>query len=114
VHGSIHGENFTGSAVSTAYALPNNDALSNKYHLYAVDWEPGKMTFFLDNHPYVTYTPKDLPSNAIWPFDSQPFYIILNLAIGGSWPGSPDSSTPFPAHLLIDYVRVYKAPPSKS
>jgi beta-glucanase (GH16 family) len=60
--------------------------------------------------PYVTYTPSSLSSlsGAVWPFDAgQANFILLNLAIGGTYPGSPDSSTPFPSQMLVDYVRVY-------
>jgi len=58
--------------------------------------------------PYITYTPASLSSGMVWPFDSgQSNFIILNLAIGGGYPGSPDSSTPFPSEMLVDYVRIY-------
>jgi beta-glucanase (GH16 family) len=111
VYGSIHAVNYTGGqGVGTAYTLPNNQALADSYHTYAVDWEPGKIVCYLDSHIYATYTPASLPPMATWAFDTQPCYIILNLAIGGSWPGSPDGSTVFPAKMLVDYVRVYKAP----
>ena len=111
VYGSIHGPNYTGGqGVGTAFSLPNNAALGDAYHTYGCDWEPSKITMYLDGKSYATYTPASLPKDGVWEFDSQPFYIIVNLAIGGNWPGSPDGSTHFPAHLLVDYVRVYKAP----
>jgi beta-glucanase (GH16 family) len=43
----------------------------------------------------------------VWPFDAGPSFILLNLAVGGSWPGSPNASTPFPSEMLVDYVRIY-------
>ena len=66
--------------------------------------------FYVDtpSNIYATVQPSDLPAGAVWPFDAgQGRFIILNLAVGGSWPGSPDSSTVFPAEMLVDYVRVY-------
>ena len=58
---------------------------------------------------YQTVKPEDLPVPAEWPFD-KPFFVVLNLAVGGTWPGDPDASTPFPAQLRVDYVRVYRRP----
>jgi beta-glucanase (GH16 family) len=74
-------------------------------------WSRGSVSYYIDTptSPYVTYTPSSISgfSGAVWPFDSGPSFIILNLAVGGSWPGSPNASTPFPATMLVDYVRVY-------
>lgn len=109
VYGSIHGPGYTGGQVSTAFTLPNNQVLSEAYHTYSVDWQPGRIVCCLDGKPYVTYTPTSLPAGTSWCFDAQPFFIIVNLAIGGSWPGPPDAAAVFPAHLMVDYVRVYKS-----
>ncbi len=69
------------------------------------------MAYYIDNPatPYVTYTTSNMSglSGAVWPFDSGGNFIILNLAIGGTWPGSPNSNTPFPSQMLVDYVRIY-------
>lgn len=70
------------------------------------------LAYYVDDptHPYVTYTTSSLSglTGATWPFDAgQSNFIILNLAVGGSWPGSPNSSTPFPSEMMIDYVRIY-------
>lgn len=76
-------------------------------------WSKGTVSYYVDDptNPYVSYTPASLTSlnnGATWPFDvGQANFIILNLAIGGSYPGPPDSSTPFPSEMLVDYVRVY-------
>jgi len=63
--------------------------------------------FYVDSTLYKTVTPADLPPGAAWVFDHQ-FFIILNVAVGGSWPGSPDSTTVFPQTMQVDYVRVYQ------
>ena len=110
--GSIHGTGFTGgTGLGTLYYFPTGTTAA-QWHNYGMIWSPGSVAYYVDDytHPYVTYTPSSLTSlsGAVWPFDGgQSNFIILNLAIGGSWPGSPDNSTPFPAEMLVDYVRVY-------
>ena len=83
-------------------ANPSNTA----FHLYAVEWAPNDIKFFFDDHLIAHRTPADLPPSTKWVYD-HPFYILLNLAVGGRWPGSPDDTTVFPQQMLIDYVRVY-------
>jgi beta-glucanase (GH16 family) len=70
------------------------------------------IAYYVDDpaHPYATFTPASITglSGSVWPFDNgQGNYIILNIAVGGSWPGAPNSSTAFPSEMLVDYVRVY-------
>jgi beta-glucanase (GH16 family) len=110
--GSIHGPSFTGgSGLGTQYDFPNGETAAT-FHTYGMIWSPGSVSYYVDDYtqPYVTYTPASLNgiSGATWPFDGgQSNFIILNLAIGGDWPGPPDSSTPFPSEMLVDYVRIY-------
>jgi len=109
--GSIHGTGFTGGNLGTQYDFPNGETAST-FHTYGMIWSPGSVSYYVDDptQPYVTYTPASLNgiSGAVWPFDGgQSNFIILNLAIGGDWPGSPNSSTPFPSNMLVDYVRIY-------
>jgi beta-glucanase (GH16 family) len=105
--GSIH---MTGGGMGTPYYFPSGQTAGG-WHTYGMIWSPGSVTYYVDNpaQPYVTYTPSSLSglSGAVWPFDSGANFIILNLAVGGSWPGSPDATTPFPSTMLVDYVRVY-------
>ncbi|MDR3673290.1 MAG: glycoside hydrolase family 16 protein [Holophaga sp.] len=105
VYGSIHGPGFTGGSLSTSHALPSGD-LADAFHVYAVEWSSGLIKMYLDDTLYATYTPADLPAGGQWVFD-QPFFLILNVAVGGSWPGAPDSTTTFPQRMLVNYVRVY-------
>ena len=79
---------------------------ADDYHIYAVEWEPQAIRFYVDQQLYATRTPADLPHGAKWVYD-HPFFIILNLAVGGAWPGDPDQTTAFPQTMLVDYVRVY-------
>jgi len=109
--GSIHGTGFTGSNLGTTYDFPSGQTAAG-WHTYGMIWSPGSVAYYVDNpsQPYVTYTPSSLSglSGAVWPFDSgQSNFIILNLAVGGDWPGSPNASTPFPSQMLVDYVRIY-------
>jgi beta-glucanase (GH16 family) len=113
VHGTFHGPGYSGgSGVSAAYTLPGTQKFSDDFHTFAVEWEPNVMRFYVDGLLYRTRTPADLPAGTAWVFD-HPFFIILNVAVGGGWPGNPDTTTVFPQQMLVDYVRVYqRAAPS--
>jgi beta-glucanase (GH16 family) len=106
--GTLHGPGYSGSAGLTAnYSLPSPQLFSDDFHLFAVEWEPTAIRFYVDGVLYKTRTPADLPAGTQWVFD-HPFYIILNLAVGGNLPGAPDATTQFPQSMLVDYVRVYE------
>ncbi len=105
VHGTLHGPGYSGSGgIGAGYTLPGGEAFADKFHTFAVDWSPNKVTWSVDGNVYQTRTPADLNGNR-WVFD-KPFFLILNLAVGGYWPGDPDGSTQFPQQLVVDYVRV--------
>lgn len=115
--GSIHGTGFTGHIISNHYTLPGHAALADAFHVYGILWSPKKIQFYIDDpsNVYATETPADLPMGAIWPFDGGKFFILLNVAVGGEWPGPPDATTHFPQQMLVDYIRVYKdQPPADS
>jgi len=108
VHGTIHGPGYSGAGgISALYTLPQGRHFADDFHVFKVEWEPRALRFYVDDHLYKTITNTDLPAGATWVFD-HPFFIILNVAVGGYWPGSPDASTVFPQTMLVDYVRVYK------
>jgi len=111
--GSVHGTGFTGgSGLGTIFNFPSGQTAAG-WHTYGMIWSPGSVAYYVDNslQPYVTYSnPASLTglTGAAWPFDAgQSSFIILNLAVGGDWPGSPNAATPFPSQMMIDYVRVY-------
>jgi beta-glucanase (GH16 family) len=111
--GSIHGTGFTGDVgLGTKYFFPRGETAAG-WHTYGMIWKKGSIAFYVDDpaKPYVTYTnPESIAEfkDGVWPFDGgDSAYIILNLAVGGDWPKSPDAKTPFPAELLVDYVRLY-------
>ena len=108
VHGTFHGPGYSGGkGVSAAYTLPNGKKFADDFHVFAVEWEPNVIRFYVDVTLYSTRTPADLPAGESWVFD-HPFFLILNVAVGGGWPGNPDETTVFPQRMLVDYVRVYQ------
>src|SRR6185295_17614369 len=80
------------------------------FHVYGVIWSPNRMQFYRDDftQPFFTFTPANIPGGTQWVYN-HPFFLLLNLAVGGGFPGNPNSSTPNPALMLVDYVRVYQA-----
>ena len=105
VHGTVHGPGYSGAqGVSSAYDL-RAGAFADTFHVYAIEWEPAAIRWYVDDVLYKTVTPKDLPGR--WVYDHA-FFIILNVAVGGYWPGSPDATTVFPQTMRVDYVRVYE------
>lgn len=107
-YGTSHGPRGTGQYTSgSSYSLPGGGRYDTGYHVFAVDWSPGKLVFSVDGVAYHTVTRETYPPDAPWVFDNSPFFLLLNLAVGGTWPGNPDSTTVFPQTYSIDYVRVY-------
>ncbi len=105
VIGTLHGPGyFGGNARSKAKTL-TLARLDNDFHVYAVEWTAGKIEHYIDGELYFTSTPADV--NGPWVFD-KPFFIILNVAVGGNFVGAPDAITTFPQQLVVDYVRVYE------
>jgi beta-glucanase (GH16 family) len=108
VHGTIHGPGYSGGqAIGRSFALPGGASFADDFHVFGVDWEPRAIRWSVDGVLYQTRTPADLPSGARWVFD-HPFFLLLNVAVGGAWPGNPDSSTAFPQEMQVDWVRVYQ------
>ncbi|MBG0850730.1 lectin [Streptomyces spinoverrucosus] len=105
VHGTIHGPGYSGSGgIGAGYSLPNGQAFADGFHTFAVDWAPDSITWSVDGNVYQRRTPADLGGRQ-WVFN-KPFFLILNLAVGGYWPGDPDGSTVFPQQLVVDHVSV--------
>jgi beta-glucanase (GH16 family) len=108
VHGSMHGPSTTGhtSDLTAPFRLPAGQSFSDDFHIYAAEWEPGTVRFYVDTNLYATFSSSQWPAGGKWVFD-QPYFVLLNLAVGGDWPGPPDDTTVFPKQMLVDYVRVY-------
>lgn len=110
LHGTIHGPGYSGQhGITHSTQLPPGAAFADAYHVFAVDWRPGRIDWLLDGKVYHSVTPASLPAGAKWVFDDARHFLLLNLAVGGAWPGYPDATTQFPQEYRIDYVRVYSA-----
>ena len=108
---TIHGPGYSGDAgISRKYSFPLSGRVDEGFHVYGMLWSPGRVAFYVDDwrKPFAALTPAELPQGAAWVFD-KPQFLLLNLAVGGQWPGAPDAATPDPARMLVDYVRVYRA-----
>lgn len=106
IQGSIHGPGYSGEhALTATFNLPHG-RFSDGFHVFAVEWAPQVVRFLVDDKVYATRTPADLPAGKPWVPD-QPFFVLLDIAVGGGLPGKPDRTTVFPQRMLVDYVRVY-------
>lgn len=105
IRGSMHGPGYSGGNSLTAVYTSPAGRFSDDFHIFAVEWEPQAVRFYVDGHLYETRTPADLSSDKRWVYD-HPFFVVLNLAVGGTLGGTPDDSM-FPQRMLVDYVRVY-------
>lgn len=106
VHGTAHGPGYSGSSgIGSTFSLSKGE-FADDFHVYSIDWSPDQIRWFVDGDQYRSLGLHDLPSGSKWVFD-HPFFVILNFAVGGTWPGDPDESTAFPQRMVVDYVRVY-------
>ncbi len=106
VHGTVHGPGYSGgNGVRNTYRLPANQRFADDYHIFAIEWEPGEIRWYVDGNLFSTVTADDVPGE--WVYD-HPFFLIMNVAVGGRWPGYPDETTTFPQTMKVDYVRVYQ------
>ena len=112
---TIHGPGYSGAGgIGRRFTFPNGGRIDDgAFHTYGVVWSQDRMQYYRDDwtKPFFTVTPSDIPAGTQWAFD-HPFYILLNFAIGGGFPGPPDASSPSPSDVLVDYVRVYDPCPS--
>ncbi len=105
--GSLHGPGYNAGGSLHAYStLPEGKYFKDAYHTFAILWSRESVAFSVDGKVYETRTPADLPGKK-WVFD-HPFFFIVDVAVGGRYPGGPDATTTFPQRMLIDYVRVYQ------
>lgn len=106
VHGTVHGPGYSGgNGIGRPFRLTRNEAFSDAFHDFAIEWEPGVIRWYVDDVPYSTVDAGDVPRGSAWVYD-HPFFMILNVAVGGNWPGSPDASTTFPQTMVVDHVRI--------
>ena len=105
-HGAMHGPNYSGN---TPFAGTNylNERVDANYHVYAIEWNSTSVRWFVDGVQFYSVTRSQVQGYGNWVFD-HPFFVILNVAVGGGWPGSPDGSSVFPQRMYVDYIRVYQ------
>jgi beta-glucanase (GH16 family) len=106
VYGTVH----WGVTGGSHYYIGGNQSLttgdfSGSFHVFSLQWDDNNMTFLVDDEPYYTASKNDIGAN--YPFD-KPFFFIMNVAVGGNWPGNPNSSSTFPQRMIVDYVRVFQ------
>ena len=104
VYGTLHGPGYSGG--SGIQNKIDDTTLSTRFHDYAVEWSPEKIVWTFDGKPFHTVEAKSV-GNKRWPFE-QPFFLLLNLAVGGGFPGNPDETTTFPQRLVVDSVKVWR------
>jgi beta-glucanase (GH16 family) len=100
VHGTVHYSN-DGYKNSTGSTSLTSGDFSDQFHVFTIIWEKNKITWYVDNKSFKTF------ETTVATFNN-PFFFILNVAVGGNWPGSPDVSTSFPQEMVVDYVRVFQ------
>lgn len=105
VRGTLHGPGYSrDDSVGMDFVVPGQ-RFADDFHRYAIEWEPDQIRFYVDDCHYNTLTRADVPGR--WAFD-HPFFMLINVAVGGFWPGYPDETTRFPQFMRVDYVRVYQ------
>jgi beta-glucanase (GH16 family) len=110
VSSALHGPGYSGATpIFSRYTLADDQRFADDFHVFAVEWEPEAIRFYVDGNLYHSVAPTNLPQGARWVFD-HPFFIILNVAVGGNFGGNPDSTTIWPQMMAVDYVRVYRDP----
>ena len=109
VHGTLHGPGYSGGAGIGRADTLFSGTYADDFHIFAVDWRPAEIRWSVDGRVFHRMTRSNLPPGAPWVFD-HPFFLLLNVAVGGEWPGDPDATTTFPQTMVVDYVRVYREP----
>ncbi|MEL6672249.1 MAG: family 16 glycosylhydrolase [Bacteroidota bacterium] len=106
VHGTAHwGPQGQSWSYNKGGARSISGKFSDKYHVFSIIWEPGKIKWYVDDNLYFQLENSDV--NGAYPFD-QDFFFIFNVAVGGNWPGNPDATTTFPQKMVVDYIRVFQ------
>lgn len=111
VHGSLHGPGyFGGEPITAAFRLKDDKTFDQGFHVFAVEWDPGRIAWLVDGEVFQVVTSADVLARGRWAF-GHPFFLLLNVAVGGGFVGPPDGNTVFPASMVVDYVRVYRRTP---
>jgi beta-glucanase (GH16 family) len=110
IRSSLHGNGYSGAnSLHADFTFPSGGRVDTAYHVYGMIWSANQVQYYVDGTTFATFTPASMPAGGTWAFNGHPFFMLLNLAVGGNWPTPPDGSTPNPANMYVDYVRVYQA-----
>ena len=115
IYGTVHygasgGDNYR-YTTDTLIVEENTTPFHDDFHIYSIDWRPDSLSWLVDGQAFASFTAADAAAaGQPYPFND-PQYLLLNLAVGGNWPGNPDSTTVFPQQMLVDYVRIYQLQP---
>ena len=110
-HGSLHGPGYSGgAAITRAYPLAGPATFHDDFHVFTVEWDPAQIVFSVDGEPYQIVKASALPESKPWVYD-HPFYLILNVAVGGDYVGNVSAATAFPQTMLVDWVHAYQRAP---
>ncbi|WP_261374518.1 glycoside hydrolase family 16 protein [Dokdonia sp. Hel_I_53] len=104
---ALHGPGYSGGGAITGNYDLVNDRFDAGFHTYATEWNPGFIDFFIDDIRYLRFSRDDIPEDGEWVFDDHSFFMLLNVAVGGSFVGFPVDQTPLPQTMVVDYVRIY-------
>jgi beta-glucanase (GH16 family) len=108
VHGTLHGPGYSGAEpISGTFRLRDGETFTDDFHIFAVEWDPGRITFSVDSEVYHAVNSSDVNARGDWVFDHD-FFVLLNLAVGGGFVGPVGPNTVFPATVLVDYVRIFE------
>ena len=107
VHGSIHTESYNHKTNTQKGGSLKLDNIDTAFYVYAIEWFEDRIDFFINDDKYYSFQNDNNNNFKTWPFN-QRFHLLINIAVGGDWPGSPDETTSFPTEMKIDYVRVYQ------
>jgi len=108
VLGTLHGPGYSaGEAISRTFRLPDGETFADDFHVFAVEWDPGRITFSMDDEVYNIVRSADVSWRGDWVFNNE-FFVLLNLAVGGTVGGPVGPDTIFPAEMLVDYVRIFE------
>jgi beta-glucanase (GH16 family) len=105
-HGTLHFGPGPGSTSINRNVTLTSGTFNDEFHVFSLEWKQDQLKWYLDGNLFSTINKADLGANN-YPFN-ETFFFIINLAVGGNWPGSPDAGTYFPQWLIVDYVRVYQ------
>lgn len=109
VHGTVHYANSNGDRImnGTSRSLSGGEKFSEEFHVFTIVWKEDSIDWFLDDQKFHGVSRSSLGTSNPYPFNND-FFFIFNVAVGGTWPGSPDGSTIFPQNMIVDYIRVFQ------